>query len=236
MDNLEPKISITIFKLWYFGYKIAFMRTVGEVLKDERKRKFYTLEEIEKATKIRKELIEALEAGEYDKLPPPTFVQGFIKNYGKFLSLNPEKLLAIFRREFSDKKYPPRILESFQNPLDQNKFRVTQGKFLGSLVLVMVIIFFGYLWFEYRFLVAAPYLEVSQPQDQQIVHSSPIQVVGKSDPEAKVSINNQEIQVDFSGKFSQEVNLVEGSNTISIAATSKGGKLTKLDRIVFLKK
>ena len=91
------------------------MRTVGQVLKEERERKFYTLEEIEKATKIRKELLEALEEGNYKKLPPPTFIQGFIKNYGKFLNLDTEKLLAIFRREFSDTKHPPRILESFSN-------------------------------------------------------------------------------------------------------------------------
>ena len=33
------------------------MRTVGQVLKEERERKFYTLDEIEKSTKIRKELL-----------------------------------------------------------------------------------------------------------------------------------------------------------------------------------
>ena len=66
------------------------MRTVGDVLKQERERKFYTLDDIEKSTKIRKELLEALEKGLYQKLPPPTFVQGFIKNYGKFLGLSTE--------------------------------------------------------------------------------------------------------------------------------------------------
>ncbi|MBI2334562.1 helix-turn-helix domain-containing protein, partial [Candidatus Daviesbacteria bacterium] len=46
------------------------MRTVGQVLKEEREKKFYTLDEIEKATKIRRELLEALELGQYQKLPP----------------------------------------------------------------------------------------------------------------------------------------------------------------------
>ena len=82
------------------------MRTVGQILKEERERKLYTLEEVEKTTKIRKELLEELEAGHYSLLPPPTFVQGFIKNYGKFLGLDTEKLLALFRREFdSDTAY-----------------------------------------------------------------------------------------------------------------------------------
>src|SRR3989338_11411183 len=100
------------------------MRTVGQVLKEEREKRFYTLDEVEKTTKIRKELLEALEAGQYQKLPPHTFVQGFIKNYGKFLGLNPEKLLAVFRREFSDHKFPPRILESFSHPPDNQRFRL----------------------------------------------------------------------------------------------------------------
>lgn len=211
------------------------MQTVGQILKQEREAKFYSLEEIEKVTKIRKEFLEALEQDQYSKLPPPTFVQGFIKNYGKFLGLPTDKLLALFRREFSDQKYPPRILESFQNPLQQNKFRLTRTKLIGAVVLGMILIFFGYLWFEYRFLVEAPFLEVTKPTDQQTVDGATILVSGRSDPEAKVSINNQEIQVDLSGKFFQEVTLADGSNNITVTSTSKSGRVSKAERTVFLK-
>lgn len=211
------------------------MRTVGQVLKEEREKKFYTLDEIEKATKIRKELLEALEAGQYFKLPPPTFVQGFIKNYGKFLSLDTEKLLAVFRREFSDRAHPPRILDSFSNPVDKEGFRLTPARALGSLILGLIIIFFVYLWIEYRFLVGGPFLEVSQPVNQYNTTSSFVQVIGRADPEAKVSINNQEIGIDVTGKFSQEIKLSDNINTIEIMATSKTGKTTKVERTVFLK-
>jgi len=212
------------------------MRTVGQVLKEERERKFYTLEEIEKATKIRKELLEALEEGNYKKLPPPTFIQGFIKNYGKFLNLDTEKLLAIFRREFSDTKHPPRILESFSNPVDNKKFKITPAKLLGSLVLGLIITFFLYLWIEYRFLVGAPFLEVSYPADQLTIESSTIEIMGRTDPEAKVSINDQQIAVDPSGKFLQEIQLTDSSNIITITSTSNSGKVSKVERTIFLRK
>ncbi|MBI2017527.1 helix-turn-helix domain-containing protein [Candidatus Daviesbacteria bacterium] len=212
------------------------MRTVGQILKEEREKNFYTLDEVEKITKIRKELLEALEKGEYSRLPPPTFIQGFIKNYGKFLNLNSEKLLAIFRREFSEGKNPPRILESFLNPLDKRKFKITPAKALGSVILTLIVIFFVYLWFEYRFLVGAPFLEVAQPQDQQSVTSDVLIVSGRTDPESKVSINNQEIQVDSTGKFSQEIKLSDNVNTISIEAASKNGKVTKIEKTVFLRR
>ncbi len=212
------------------------MITVGQILKEERESKFYTLDEIEKATKIRKELLEAIEAGQYSKLPPPTFVQGFIKNYGRFLGLNTDKLLAIFRREFSEGKHPPRILDSFKDSVDGSKFRITPARALGTVVLSLIIIFFVYLWFEYRFLVGGPFLEVSQPVDQLSASSPTIEVVGRTDPESKLSINNQEIGIDSSGKFSQEITLSDGINTIVVAATSKAGKVTTVSRTVFLKK
>lgn len=212
------------------------MRTVGQVLKEEREKKFYTLEEIEKTTKIRKELLEALEEGKYNKLPPATFVQGFIKNYGKFLGLNPEKLLAIFRREFSAMTYPPRILETFSNPINKTRFRITPTKVFVGLVLCLVTIFFVYLWFEYRFLTGGPFLEVNQPVDQLSIASAELLVSGRTDPEAKVSINNQEIRVDLLGRFAQEIELAENINTVAINATAKSGKTTKISRTVFLKK
>lgn len=211
------------------------MRTVGQILKEERERKFYTLDEIEKATKIRKELLEALEVGQYQKLPPLTFIQGFIKNYGKFLGLNTEKLLAIFRREFSEGKHPPRILESFSNPIDKKRFKLTPARILTGVVLSLIIIFFAYLWFEYRFLVGGPFLEVSQPKNQLNTNLPVVQVIGRTDSEVKVSINDQEITTDTSGSFFQEVRLSDNVNQIVVTAVSKSGKVTKVERTVFLK-
>lgn len=211
------------------------MRTVGQILKEEREKKFYTLDEIEKITKIRKELLQALEAGQYHKLPPSTFVQGFIKNYGKFLGLNTEKLLSYFRREFSESKNPPRILDSFSNPVEDKRFRLTPTRVLVSGIFTLVIIFFVYLWFQYRFLVGAPFLEVNQPTDQLTTTAAEVVVSGKTDPEVKVSINEQEITIDQSGKFSQSIKLSENANTIVITATSRSGKQTKIQRTIFLK-
>ena len=79
-------------------------------------------------------------------------------------------------------------------------------------------------------------MEVDQPVSQQSVGTASIIVSGQADPEAKVSINNQEIPVDSSGKFSQEIKLTAGVNNILVAATSKSGKVTKVERTVFLKK
>ena len=212
------------------------MRTVGQILKEERERKFYTLDEIEKITKIRKELLIALETDEYSKLPPPTFVQGFIKNYAKFLGLESEKLLAIFRREFSDRKNPPKVLDSFANPINKKRFKLTPARVISGLVLTLLAVFFVYLWFEFRFLSGPPFLEVIEPINQLQSQSEVLKVIGKTSPEAKVDINNQQVTVDEAGNFRQELTLTESVTVINITSTSKSGQRSKESRTVFFRK
>lgn len=210
------------------------MRTVGQILKEERERKFYSLEEIEKVTKIRKELLEALEADDFKKLPPATFIQGFIKNYGRFLGLDVNNLLAIFRREFSEHKNPPRIMNSFSKPLTSPKFHITPTRLISLVVASLILIFFSYLWFEYRFLVMAPPLEISSPKDQETTKLENIEVKGLTDPEAQMSINNQDVVVNKDGHFDADIKLSEGANRITVISTSKFGRSTKTERTVFL--
>lgn len=212
------------------------MRPVGEILRESRVAQSYTLEDIEKHTKIRKELLEALEESNFKKLPPSTFVQGFIKNYGRFLNLNTEKLLAIYRRDYEAKKHPPVVLESFKNPVGGKRTLLTPGKALGGVILLIVIIFFGYLWVEYRQFVGAPNLMVTSPQDQQTVDIPDVIVSGETDPEIKVLVNNQEIGVDKNGHFSEDIKLSSSVNTISVIAKNRFGQKATITRTVFVKK
>lgn len=211
------------------------MRTVGQILKETRENKFYTLEDVEKHIKIRKELLEALEDDNYVKLPPTTFIQGFIKNYSKFLGLDPHKMMAIFRRDFESRKHPPVVLESFSKPLKQKKITITPARVLALAITVIIIGFFIYLWVEYRQFVGAPPLEVSQPVDQQTVDIPAVFVEGKTDPESKVTVNNQEVGVDVEGRFKEEIKLSSSTNKITIISTSKFGQSIKIERTVFVK-
>lgn len=211
------------------------MKTVGQILQEARGSKFYTLEEVEKATKIRKELLRALEEDDYSKLPPPTFVRGFIKNYAKFLNLNPQTLLAIFRREFSERKHPPYVMESFTNPPKYSLFRITPARVMGVGVSLLMVMFFVYLWVQYRQFVGPPTLDLARPADQTTVDNLVV-VEGKTDPEVRVMINNQQVSVNQDGSFRQEIVLSSLVNKITVAAISKFGQRTVVEKTVYLKK
>jgi len=212
------------------------MRTIGQLLKETRETKLYTLDEVEKHTKIRKELLRALEDDNYAKLPPLTFIQGFVKNYGKFLGLESDKLMAVLRRDFEASKHPPVVMESFSKPLTKKRVFITPSRLIGAVIAVIVISFFGYLWFEYRSFVGAPDLQVNSPTQGQTVEVTSISVEGKTDPESKLTINDQETALDNQGNFKEEVKLSSSVNNISVVATSKFGQSTKVERTVYIKK
>ncbi len=212
------------------------MKTVGQTLEEARTGQFYSLEDVERHTKIRKELVEALEADNFSKLPPATFIQGFIKNYSKFLGLDSEKMLALFRRDYEAKKHPPLVMESLKGPLQSRRLRVTPSRLLGLVVVAIVLSFFVYLWVEYHQFVGSPNLTVSSPVDQLSVEIPQVTVEGRTDPEVKVEVNHQDIGVDGQGHFREDIKLSSSTNTITITATSKFGKTAKVERTVFVKR
>ncbi len=212
------------------------MRTVGQILKEARESKLYSLEDVEKHIKIRKEMLEALENNDFDKLPPLTFIQGFIKNYGTFLGLDASKLLAIFRRDFESKKHPPLVMESLKRPVGKNRFSLQPSHLIGLTVVLIILCFFAYLWVEYRQFVGSPDLALNSPSEGQTVEIPAVIVEGKTDPDAKVKINDQEVGVDQDGNFKEEIKLSSSSNEVVIKSTSKFGQTTEEKRTVFVKK
>lgn len=62
--------------------------TVGRTLKKAREEKNLSLDEVSRATKIRKEFLIAIEEDRMDALPGDVFARGFIRSYGDFLGVD----------------------------------------------------------------------------------------------------------------------------------------------------
>jgi hypothetical protein len=126
-------------------------------------------------------------------------------------------------------------MESFSKPLGKKRFLVTPSRLIGAVVAIIIVTFFAYLWFEYRQFVGSPVLEVNSPSQGQTVEVTTISVEGITDPDSKVTINDQQIGLDTEGKFKEEIKLSSSVNTISIVSTSKFGQSTKVERTVYIK-
>lgn len=73
---------------------------IGAALREERERQGLTLEDLEERTKIRTRYLRALENEDWDILPGPTYVRGFLRTYADTLGLDPEDLVDDYREEF----------------------------------------------------------------------------------------------------------------------------------------
>ncbi len=83
------------------------MTTVGETLAAERRRQGKTMADVVEGTKIRSRLLDALEAGDYDVLPSPAYVKGYIQSYARYLEIPAAPLLEQFKRESAESPRKP---------------------------------------------------------------------------------------------------------------------------------
>ncbi len=72
------------------------MTTLGEVLKVAREDQGLALEDIEAAIHIRLHLLEALEEDNFKEFPSPVITRGLIRNYARYLNLDPIEALTLY--------------------------------------------------------------------------------------------------------------------------------------------
>lgn len=77
--------------------RIIFMGSFGENLRREREMRGVSLEEIANATKIGVRALQALEEGQFSKLPGGIFTRSFIRSYARYLGLDEESILAEYQ-------------------------------------------------------------------------------------------------------------------------------------------
>jgi len=75
------------------------MGKLGDTLRERRSALGLTLEQAEDGTRIRARLLEALETGDYERLPAPGYVRGYISSYARFLELDSIPLLNMYKAE-----------------------------------------------------------------------------------------------------------------------------------------
>lgn len=75
------------------------MSSLGETLKAARHRRGMSLDAVEEATRVRGAILEALEKGDFEKLPAAAYVRGYIISYAQAVDIDPVPLLDMYVAE-----------------------------------------------------------------------------------------------------------------------------------------
>lgn len=170
------------------------LNEIGEKLKEARKAKGYTLDDLQQMTKIQKRYLIAIEEGNYDVMPGKFYARAFIKQYADTVGLNGDQLLE----EYTD-AVPHTHDEEYVEKVSTDQTRSgknTENVFLTKVQDYLPTILIGLLAVA---IVAAIYFAVIKTNDQ-----------GNEDMITKES---EQIAVSSAGSISEEESVKESSET-----------------------
>lgn len=98
------------------------MNEIGEILKEARIEKGYTLDDLQQITKIQKRYLEAIEQGNIDILPGGFYARAFIKQYADIVGLDGEELLDEHMPK-STQKANEELAEKVNVPVSRTKVK-----------------------------------------------------------------------------------------------------------------
>ncbi len=132
----------------------------GVWLRRERELREISLEEIAETTKISKSYLEALEDERFDVLPAPLFAKGFLREYARYVGLDPDEVVNSYLTARDDGEDP--VGADSPSAERKSSFEWTSGALLAAgLVLLLVVVGFLGFWTERSQNDAAP--EPSDP-------------------------------------------------------------------------
>jgi cytoskeleton protein RodZ len=141
------------------------MTSIGEMLRRERLKRNLELGQIAQELKISARFLEAIEAGQFDKLPGGVFTKSFIIQYARFLGLDEEKIAGELQRTLEPP--PPEVPTPVETPkpadsairvprveawetIGEGRFRWSSSLSAAALVVVVMLLCSGlYAWWQH---------------------------------------------------------------------------------------
>lgn len=202
---------------------IRGMKTTGEILKSARLKQELSLSQIAKRTKINEQFLASIEDNNFEKLPAAAFTKGFMRQYAKAVGLDPNHVLAVFRRDYDQDARGRVIPRGLVSPIKAAS-RVFNPATTATIIAVLVsLLILGFFTKQIIDFVSAPSIQITEPlQEAQV--NSPVTIQGITDPEATVIINQVPALVQEDGSFSANLDLSNGEHIIVIEATSRSNK------------
>ena len=128
------------------------MTGLGERLKEARKQKGYTLEDLQEITKIQKRYLANIEEEDYSNMPGAFYVRAFIKQYAEAVDVDPEEVLSMYRDSSREEEVEKKEEEQqvVKEPLAKPSFEVSSnmrewlpkiGVAIGIIAIIAIIYF-----------------------------------------------------------------------------------------------
>ncbi|MDD3679668.1 MAG: helix-turn-helix domain-containing protein [Candidatus Shapirobacteria bacterium] len=202
------------------------MRTVGEILRQQRQGLSQDLIELAKKLKIKPEHLIALEKDDYRSIPGGMpIIIGILSNYSRVLKLDPVKMSAVFRRDYTGT--PGAVLPG---ELQGKRPSWTPAHTVGSIVLILILLA-GAFYYSRSFLLGGPpVLRLDSPKEGELIISDKALIKGRLKRGDIVAVNGEKVLLKEDGSFEVIFDCRPGENLILIEAANPRGEQEQLTR------
>lgn len=117
------------------------MKEISKILIEARKNRGIDLEQATRDTNISKQFLVGLESDNYDDFPAETYVLGFLRNYAKYLGLDADEVLKLYKQtKLQESEIPPEVILS-KEPFSKKPIFIVLAIILGIFVVSGIIFF-----------------------------------------------------------------------------------------------
>jgi cytoskeletal protein RodZ len=204
-------------------------RSLGQTLQAAREAKRWDIARAERETRIRARYLAALEAGDYHDLPDPVYTRGFVRNYARYLGLDPDWCVDLYRLEAHPGERsalsPTPPVSARSGPVEpRGTTLITTSRLIRVGLLALVVALVAYVAYQFVTFAGTPSLMITDPQADLPAYDGTSYVIrGETEPNAEITVSglpeNPTLTASETGAFSFRAELVPGSNLVTLVAT-----------------
>ncbi len=205
------------------------MLSVGEILRKEREKKGLSLVQVEKEIRVRQKFLVAIEENDWNGFTSKIYITGVITNYARFLGLDPQKMVAFFRRDYEkidDVKFKKNLSRGYLNPETK--------KYAFGGIAILVLLFVLYFGYQLTLYLAPPSVTLLSPKQDIFRSTEKITITGKTEKDATATVMGDRLYINKDGIFQYDLPLRKGRNTFKVDVTGANGKKSSLQKTYIL--
>ena len=161
--------------------------TAGERLRDAREAAEMSLEDVATTTRIATRHLASLEAGEFSKLPAPTYSVGFARSYAAAVGLDRNEIGEQVRAEIGGTRLAPHQAEQFE-PMDPK--RVMPRWLIIAAIAAIAVVALLATWLNNR--------SMNAPDNVTATEAAPVDAAAAA-PAAVVPVTAQSVSIAATG-------------------------------------
>lgn len=209
----------------FFQTKKIKLETLSEYLQAVRTQLKLSLAEVSKSTGVAVKMLQDLEAGAFARLPSGVYVKGFLEKLSRIYGLDKDLLI----RQYEIERQIYKNINSGHERQRKgtgffNRLIITPKglSLIGGAVFVCLTVI--YIVWQIISIAKVPFLEIESPKDLVVTEKSFVEIIGRTDAGAMISVNNEPVFVDDNGNFKTSLSLSAGSKELVVVAKNRFNK------------